>query len=288
MEMEFSDRNKERLVNEAKAALEFANSSFFNPEKNPILYHYSTIESLLNGIVVKKPASNEKAISLFSTDHRYMNDDKEIKHGCNIMREVAKKYFDLEFSNDREIFQDNTNIFITSFSKESDSLPMWSTYGNRGDGIAFGFDSSIVKETLKNVYPCLYTEDDMKKYLYCILTKLKEYNTKSPSKEEIVERFYKLGFIHCSMLLQLKSEYYSYEREVRFATSKSDGKDYRYRNNLIIPYTKQYLPKKALKSIVVGPTLEFEKTKRSVLEYIENIGFNDVEIVSSKVPYRNL
>lgn len=55
----------------------------------PLLYHYSTIESLFSGILVKERESDDKAISLFATDHRYLNDEKEIKHGCDVLSDIT-------------------------------------------------------------------------------------------------------------------------------------------------------------------------------------------------------
>lgn len=283
-----SDFDEERLAEEAQAAIKYANNTFYNSVDTQFLYHYSTIEALFSGVLVKNPESEEKAISLFATDHRYLNDEKEIIHGCEIMRDIMEKYFHLNFDNDPEIFDSAESSYIISFSKKNDSIPMWSTYGNRGDGIAFGFDASIVEASLGNVVPCLYSDKDVKTYLITLLKKLKEYDLPEITPIEIKCRAFRLGYITCNMIAQLKNDFYSYEQEVRFVSRKVENKGYRYRNNLIIPYTKQFLPKVALKKIILGPDLSFDKTKRSIQEYIKSIGFEDVEIIQSNAPFRNL
>lgn len=283
-----TDFEEHRLVEEAQTAIKYANSAFFNSIETQCLYHYSTIEALFNGILVRNPESENKAISLFATDHRYLNDDKEIRHGCKIMRDIVKKYFRLDFDDDSEIFKDTERAYIISFSKEKDCIPMWSTYGNRGDGIALGFDASVLEASLGAIAPCLYSDKDVKKYLMKVLTKLEEYNSPEPTQGDMSALGFRLGYVTCSMIPQLKNEFYRYEKEIRFCSRQEVNIGYRYRKNLIIPYSLQYLPRIALKKIILGPDLNFEKTKQSIQEYIKSIGFVDVEIIKSNAPFRNL
>lgn len=278
-----------RLACETLQAMEFAGKRFFNIKETPVLYHYTTIDALYNGILVKEPESEEKALSLFATDHRYLNDEKEIAHGCKILKRYIKKVFKLEFKSNRDIFNpDETISYIISFSKDGDCLPMWSTYGNRGDGIAFGFDSSVLQNCLGRVIPCLYTDNDLESYFLALLKKLESYIPSSPTEIEKKESFFRLGYASAKMVPMLKNKFFSYEREVRFVTMQGSDKRFRLRNSLIVPYTIKYLPKNALKTIVIGPDLQFEKTKMSIHEYIDSLGFENVTIVRSKAPFRNL
>lgn len=288
MKHKIDPKLEEQILLHVKNAITVANNSFFNNTEYPLLYHYSTIESLFSGILVKERESDDKAISLFATDHRYLNDEKEIKHGCDVLSDIMKEKFQLDFSDDDTILKDNTNTYIISFSKESDSLPMWSSYGNRGDGIAFGFDSKIVTSTLERIFPCLYNRAELVRYIVLTLTKLEELNPTESQTDAKRIKGYQLGYLTASIIPLLKNEFYRYENEVRFATSKIECVKYRYRNNLIIPYTIQYLPKSALKRIVIGPDLNFNSTKLSIREYIDSLGFTDVEIECSRAPYRNM
>lgn len=286
--LHMDNKTQDRLVLETKEAIEYANTYFFDVINTPILYHNSTIEALFAGILVKDPESEDKAISLFATDHRYLNDDNEIKHGCTLLRAKVKNLFGLDFCNDNEIFADNSSAFVISFSKEKDCLPMWSTYGNKGDGIAFGFDAVLLKQSLNRIVPCLYSDKDINKFLYMALENLKDYNNERITKEEITERAYRLGYLTSSMIPQLKNSYYAYENEIRYVNYSVTDIKYRYRNNIIIPFVIKYLPRKTLKSIIIGPNLDFETSKQSIQEYINSLGFVDVEIIPSKAPYRNL
>ena len=42
------------------------------------------------------------------------------------------------------------DFYVFSTSKERDSLIMWSTYGNKGDGVAIGLDWDILKRYAEN------------------------------------------------------------------------------------------------------------------------------------------
>lgn len=283
-----TDFDEDRLIEEAQATLKYANCAFFNVADTQCLYHYTTIEALFSGILVRNPESEDKAISLFATDHRYLNDDKEIQHGCEIMSDIVKKYFKLDFENDPKIFKGTGRVYIISFSRDDDSIPMWSTYGNSGDGIALGFDASVLETSLGNIVPCLYSDKDVQTYLMKVLTKLEEYNSPEYTQGDMSALSFLLGYVTCSMIPQLKNDFYRYEKEIRFCSRQEVNIGYRYRKNLTIPYSLQYLPRIALKKIILGPDLNFEKTKQSIHEYIESIGFVDVEIVKSKAPFRNL
>lgn len=57
-------------------------------------------------------------------------------------------------------------------------------------------------------------------------------------------------------------------------------------NNLIIPYIEQYFPKSALKEIWIGPTNDMNRATYSLRKYLDHMGFNEVEIKQSQVPYR--
>ena len=120
----------------------------------------------------------------------------------------------------------------------------------------------------------------MQKELYELVNKL--------TKEEITERAYRLGYLTSSMIPQLKNSYYAYENEIRYVNYSVTDIKYRYRNNIIIPFVIKCLPRKTLKSIIIGPNLDFETSKQSIQEYINSLGFVDVEIIPSKAPYRNL
>ena len=62
--------------------------------------------------------------------------------------------------------------------------------------------------------------------------------------------------------------------------------EFRHRNNLIIPYIKNYLPKFALKEIWIGPANDMDRVAKSLKKYLDYMGFGDVVIKKSRIPYR--
>lgn len=84
-----------------------------------------------------------------------------------------------------------------------------------------------------------------------------------------------------------KNPAYEYEQEVRWFFPANEIIKYRLKNNLIVPYVEQYLPKSALKEIWIGPNNDMNRAIQSLRMYLDHMGFNDVEIKQSKVPYRD-
>lgn len=84
-----------------------------------------------------------------------------------------------------------------------------------------------------------------------------------------------------------KHSAYEYEQEVRCFLTSSQPIKYRLKNNLIVPYIELYLPKSALKEIWIGPTNDMEWATKSLRTYLDHMGFNEVEIKQSKIPYRD-
>lgn len=79
-----------------------------------------------------------------------------------------------------------------------------------------------------------------------------------------------------------------YNQETKGSSvEKKEFIKYRLKNNLIVPYVELYLPKSALKEIWIGPTNDMELATKSLRTYLDHMGFNEVEIKQSKVPYRD-
>ena len=81
---------------------------------------------------------------------------------------------------------------------------------------------------------------------------------------------------------------HKYENEIRLLIQpdKDSKIKHRCQNNLIVPYIENFFPQKALKEIWIGPTNDRERTKKSLKAYLDYMGFSDVEIKQSEVPYR--
>lgn len=249
------------------------------PSNVALLYHYTTINALFDGIIVKKPLLN-KEICLWATNCQYMNDPTEIDVG-NIFNKELFQYDTYEADNIKD------DSFIISLSQNVDFLPMWSMYGMNGSGIMIGFDRLMLEQTENtHLLRIIYLTEKGKE----LFRKIKEeiYSLKKENEYDneifLLERFLRL-----SIFVGTKEPSYEYEQEARIRVyNKSDSNiKYRLKGNLIVPYVEQYYPKSALKEIWIGPTNDMERATQSLQTYLDHIGFHEVEIKQSKVPYRD-
>lgn len=91
----------------------------------PRLYQYRSASAFLRTI-------NKSSLSLIS--HKHFNDPEEAKYAFEVYREL------LENLKIPETEKSNSNFFITCFSTERDSLPMWRSYADECAGISIGFE----------------------------------------------------------------------------------------------------------------------------------------------------
>lgn len=235
-------------------------------EKEPqMLYHYTTLGALTNGILGKNRQKNEE-ICLWASDYRYMNDPEEIKTGQEILQSVLKqkKYQNFQMGGNE------LDYYFTSFSELADNSYMWKKYGDKGKGVSLGFDASILKQWL-----CLHNAD---------LRKVNYVNKLCPIKEDNIN-------IICGNIPRMKNKReWSKEKEYRIIkieynvqdTDKdnSDKKQFcddicfrcNNTNGDIIPYFKLYFPLQALKEIYIGPKLNPDKIKDSLTKFLYTCG----------------
>ena len=277
-----------------------------------ILYHYTSVDALLGGIIVKNKPEPGKEICLWATNCRYMNDPEELNTGIQFANKIFNSFSDKSMKGNRkqkekeEQLKDRT--YITSFSSAVDCLPMWGMYGQNGHGLALGFDTAILKTDLI-LFKCLYATEKNEKWLKEEISKL----MKAPGdlgkllKEEnilskILDNSLNMLLVYILLWTLSKNPAYAYEEEIRCmlivekeynqetkgsSVEKKEFIKYRLKNNLIVPYVELYLPKTALKEIWIGPTNDMELATKSLRTYLDHMGFNEVEIKQSKVPYRD-
>lgn len=260
-----------------------------------ILYHYTSIEALFGGIIVRQPQT-DKEICLWMSNCQYMNDPEELNTGIRFASDILKMSPDILEKHASEYQQIKDSLYITSFSAASDCLPMWAMYGKNGNGIALGFNKEIIEATLPNLYKCLYVTESNKARLQSEISALIEdadpkdiENLPDSAGKIFIQMFANivnsLAFYIVSCF-NSKNPAYIYEQEVRSVLLTEEPAKYRINNNLIIPYIEQYFPKSALKEIWIGPTNDMNRATYSLRKYLDHMGFNEVEIKQSQVPYR--
>nr|DAD94561.1 MAG TPA: Protein of unknown function (DUF2971) [Siphoviridae sp. ctREU2] len=266
-----------------------------------MIYQYTNLDALLG--ILKRESKN---ICLWATRYNCLNDPNEISFGINTIKKLLTKYKERYsrdlFNGSITPFDDFASIvccpFIISFSKKKDFLPMWNTYGSRGNGVSLGFDRDIIYKNKNNwmLNDCGYYDETKEADEHVLQNILPKYEQKYG--QDVVNGYLNLVAELCSII---KNPYYEYEEEVRlFNFSQStynkqpiffnpileENIKFRTRNNEIIPYTEFYLPKQSLKEIYLGPSLDKEFSEEKIRYYLEICGFGDVTIIQSNAPYR--
>lgn len=244
------------------------------------IYHYSTIPSFFNGIISFEPNSEVPIISLMATDCDYLNDPKEIKYGITEAKTIYEK---LGYPPTKKALSPVKQFYLTSFSKDNDSIPMWSQYAQGGTGIALGFNVESLPDNLC-LYPCLYGADETEKF---VKTTIDLYKSNYPND---YKQHPTAIYAHTWAIAALSSKHpsFAYEKEIRIITFLGLAGKTRFRvsNNLIVPYKLIKYPLESLRKIVVGPCADPYRTRKSIKYYLGCIGLSHVNIEMSKVPFR--
>ena len=255
----------------AKLALEYIDKGIAIPPSIKTVYHYTTVDALVNGILPEKYKVG-KEVCLRATHYKYVNDPTELMDGYNIMVNTLLKDCPIEKRNEfkKELLKVWKDTYMISFSCAKNSLPMWNAYGNRGYGIAIELKRPKTIEARSIVLRCLYTSADVSKYL--------KRECKLPA-----------DLLTAYLPLMIKHKAYKYEKEIRFVGDfEGVTTQYREKNGFIIPYKSIYFPKEQIKSITIGPCLNPNETYYSLREFLNNRGLEKVPIIPSFIPFRNL
>ena len=256
-----------------KSKIKCLNMYFAPDETVMYLYHYTTVEALINGIVCASPQNGEE-LCLRATHNQYMNDPTEFQKGMHLLDEMCKKIRDLYGISTSEvnIEEYKENFYFVCFSENADSLPMWCMYGNNGHGIALKFrrfEQTVDTEwILKCEYDCNHV--------------LPRFSELQKENETMMITYLSL------MPFILKDPAYIHEKETRFVGSFPNvPTKYRYRNGMVIPYKEIFVDKEVLESIVIGPSANQEDVKRSLRRFLDDNNLQHVNLERSSIPYRS-
>ena len=248
------------------------------------LYYYSSLETLVNGILVENPKPNNE-VCIWATRWSHMNDKLEVKSGLDLLKNGNMPSTIIGFHE-----QYIEKLHVICFTENKDKLQMWNGYGKRGYGVMLAFDFKELLKYYPNLLkPCIYenTSTDKK-----IIKKIIDCDFSGSFLELSSDSKLIASFLCTLIFLSLHKDCaYSYEKEVRLTgigipmLSFPVESKYRVQDGLIIPYIPVYFPKSTLKQIWLGPCLEHERNKKILEEILKSKGF-DTEILISKKPYR--
>jgi hypothetical protein len=276
-----------------------------------IIYHYTT-DLGLKGIL--------ETGQIWLTDIFHLNDPSEISHGVSHADEIlgkkgekgpresgvfAKLFHEFLLNGIQHVAQ----FFVCSFSANGDDLGQWRGYADNGRGYSLGFDAkalddAFIKEDSEHncTFYVRYDDASLKAIhrqlvdgMFALISlpmgrKLTNHAIKSYLRELSVN----LSLSVVQSALFFKHEGYNNEKEYRFFQMYAKGVTppdikLRPRSYELIKYRQfdwKRLSPNALKRVVIGPAADAAKATQFVADCLATYHAQDVEIVSSRIPYR--
>ena len=242
-----------------------------------LVFQYTTWSALFNGII-RSNEEDDKKVHVFSTNCQYLNDPKEV--------ETGERYVDMAlngfFGNNGECddLRHRNAIFMTSFSENENSLPMWNMYGKNGNGVSIGFDLELLRSHSEGtIKRCLYDTSLNRALFQKSLSN--ERSSKAANSGEEFQRYLMI------LMNFAKKGCYEYENEIRLIRQVIETPEYRLSENFIVPYVDNVFPKEIIKKIIIGPCNDFDRSTKSLQGWLNKIGMGHVMVTYSNLPYRN-
>jgi hypothetical protein len=277
----------------------------------PVLYHYTSME------VLERITS---AGAVWASDIDFLNDSSEYVNAKAFIKEELEKRTvhddvlkDLVSSQVGQMYHelDHPDVFVTSFSKDGDSLPQWRGYCPTGLGVAIGFNpwalkvgelglspvavlSSKEDPIAMNLLQCVYTE---KQKLTLIGAHIENYLRKArreaPSRDPFGSGMLLRALTDfCCPLF--KDESFQEEREWRL-TVISHCKDipdrhFRIGRSTLVPFIKIDVKTNYrldfIKEVVIGPAPNRNLAYMGVKRLLNSRELSRAKVRNSNIPYR--
>jgi len=269
------------------------------------LFHYTTQKGLL-GIIQNK--------SIWTTKVLCLNDSSEYVLALRIAKEILTEFekggqYSLRKI---ELLRDDIdsiwklNIFVSSFTEDSDLLSQWRAYSNSSGGYSIGFQGSkLIENATKQGFflsKCVYDHEIQREIVTSLI---KEYMSKdfdspygladSQENPRTISIFSGTEFWKDLGALApiLKDDGFKEEKEWRIisesAMSSSDV-SYRTGKSYIIPFFGFILdkPNDLFSSITIGPTPHPDISENSLRMLLQKHGLSQtISINHTNIPYRN-
>lgn len=304
-------------------------------EQEQSLCYYTTMDAFVSMMENARKQQCPDNLILWASSIFVMNDSTEFYYGRRVVNSLIKQFeeennIDESYRlfnafrgmgqhlkpncTDEELYNSyfvNTpkTPFVLSFTYNSDDLAMWSLYGDRGRGLCLQFDKnmpsligneSILSQELNDIN----YEGEIKKNskLYKLfLTYYRDAERKLHIEEKNnlpIQRCCQLARLHVVVGAFIKEPKYKSEQEVRqlVLLDELSKVNFRTRNGMIVPYVEVRKPLKHLKGIIIGPSCDYELTKRNIDTLLYTRGMNidplikpnEIAIKKSEIPFRNI
>ena len=278
-----------------------------------MVYHYTTIETLYSILSSYKTSDDKAYFNFWASNILDQNDKEELSFDCKELHEAIielerekenngetisterlSNMFSWSFligkTSDEVVDEINVSIreihppFTISFSRQEDSLLMWSIYANKGNGICLVFEEnelSNLKTDLLHISDNVIYDREIAKYIEVLKLHYDEYlKVFKNDRSLILNRIINEGRLTYKVMLEsispfMKNKAFEDEKEWRIALFKNRNTNScsRITSNLnIINYVNVGIPVDALKKILIGPCANSEKVKKLLITESEKCG----------------
>ena len=283
-----------------------------------MLYHYTSLQGLM-GIINTKSiwASNSDYLNdhseyshLFNLVSHYINSNYDDDYFSPYTYSVQM--------NQPKYGNKNPQVFIGSFSESSDLLSQWRGYCPESGGICIGFNreslESMVKESGYELKKCIYSEEVQSKIIVEVVEKsilefpklfedrsiyeklpdneqwrksdeLNEYISEGKGKvqaDKVVSELY-ASISELAPLIKHKS--FKEEAEWRIVCKNPSTKTmFREANTYLVPYIELDIEHDFISEIIIGPNANSERCLKSVKDFLELNGFENINYRISEIP----
>lgn len=287
-----------------------------------MLYHYTSLSGML-GIIENQElwASDSRFLNDANEYRQILDSAVKVLNGYYIgddyLSAFGRKCLDALYNMPLEA------CYIVSFSLQSDLLSQWRGYCPNG-GVCIGFDKKpINKFCAEHEYllsECIYSHEQQEKDIQSLVDECldvfpkrsvsrKEYESLDSKSTvyadleymEMVEKGELSDFANKAVnelvvnLKELapraKNNGFCEEEEWRIIIRNSKQEVlFRACKSHLVPYVKvsmNEIMKQSIKKIIVGPNPESLKCIESITRLLEVCGLGSVEVVESKIPFRN-
>ena len=277
----------------------FEEEEFFAPK----LYHYTDLTAL-KGIVESK--------KLWATHINFLNDKSERKYAHEKVAPIIRELFQnknenyekiLEYFEKKIPFVTSSDLYITSFSKEPDSLSQWRGYGKKYDSVCIGFNTEKFIPDLGERALCLlnkieYCEEKQEEYIRDYLSGICNILERCPNEKMEEELRNNLLFVLFRYLAKMKHPSWEEEAEYRLiyalgrhrsGVARKIEPEFRVGKANLIPYIpvnpfKNEDFENGIFKIILPQSENYENSKMAIEKLLDKHGFKDVCIEKSKIP----
>jgi hypothetical protein len=289
------------------------------------LYHYTDLNAVHSILDTHK---------IRMTDIRFLNDKSEYRQGLQILEEASYEVFNEKRRYNKEIaetveewfpkvFEELSDIeyademfYVASFSKSSDTLSQWRSYGmfaialdsdklvNRMSSLINEMRSVGKKQLIVDFLECHYINDESTAIqtaidlIYEKAMMIMEIWWQADGPPDRNQHLYKdLKEIISMLATTFKHTSFSEEEEMRLVISEkivSQKIKFRVKNNVLIPFYELDLSPDVFTGIKIGP-VENQKISEQSLDIYNShrtakLGGDKFQLVieTSEIPYRTL